>query len=124
MAKYVYYNINPRGIKEEDCVTRAISFATGLDYNVVAEKLTLIAKLMNCDRLCVCCYRHLLDDIFKFRRVNCDSMTVNCFANKHPYGTYLVRMNGHISCIKNGKVYDIFDCRDIELTDAWQVNKG
>lgn len=121
MAKYVYYNINPKGIKEEDCVTRAISFATGLDYSIVAEKLTLIARLMNCDRLCVCCYRHLLDDIFKFKRVNCDSMTVNSFANRHPYGIFLVRMNGHISCIKNGKVYDIFDCRDIELTDAWQV---
>ncbi|MBQ7798053.1 MAG: hypothetical protein IJ371_02915 [Clostridia bacterium] len=54
-------------------------------------------------------------------RVYCDGLTVSDFADLHPNGVYLVRMNGHISTISNGICYDIFDCRDMWLTDAWLV---
>lgn len=122
MSKFVYYNVNPYGDKEEDCVCRAITFCTGLDYHDVEDKLRLIGRLMNCEKLCVCCYRHLLDDIFKFKRVDCDYMSVGEFADNYPYGTYIVRMNGHLSSVKDNTVYDIFDCRKLICTDAWKVD--
>lgn len=121
MANFVYYNVNPSGVRENDCVTRAITLATGLPYKKIAQKLYLSAKLLECDKLNFFCYSHLLDDVFKFERVPTYSLTVNEFANIHPYGTYLIRMNGHISVLKDGTVYDIWDCRREIVTDAWLV---
>ena len=121
MSKFSYYNINPQGERVSDCVTRAIALASGLDYHEVKEKLYYTAKLLNCDKLCVCCYRHLLDEVLKYKRINCDGYSLGEFADKHPYGVYLVRMSGHISCLIDGTVYDIWDCRDEWLTDVWKV---
>lgn len=121
MARFVYYNINPDGEKASDCVTRAISLGTGLDYTTIRRKLYHSAKLFDCDKLNVDCYAHLLEDVFKFPKVNTYGMTVGEFADNHPYGIYLVRMSGHISTIWQGKVVDIWDCRDSLITNAWKI---
>lgn len=121
MARFVYYNRNPDGQKASDCVTRAISLGTGLDYTTIRRKLYHSAKLFDCDKLNVDCYAHLLEDVFKFPQVNTYGMTVGEFANNHPYGIYLVRMSGHISTIWQGKVVDIWDCRDSLITNAWKI---
>lgn len=121
MARYIYYNQNPDGNKENDCVTRAISLASGLKYTEVRKKLFYTSRLLNCEKLCVCCYEHLLEDVLKYEPIQCDELTVEEFADLYPHGTYLVRMNGHISTIINNTIYDIFDCRDIEISNAWKV---
>lgn len=95
--------------------------ASGLPYEEVAKKLWLIAELLNCEKLCVCCYRHLLDDIFKYKRVNCDGFLVGEFADRNPVGVYLLRINGHITCLVDGTIYDLWDCRNEFVTDAWKV---
>ena len=121
MARFVYHNVNPDGQKASDCVTRAISLGSGLDYPVVRRKLYHSAKLFDCDKLNVECYCHLLQDVLKFPRVNCEGFTVEEFADTYPYGVYLVRMDGHISTIWNGEVIDIWDCRDCEITHSWRI---
>ncbi len=121
MTNYTYYNRNPDGDRENDCVTRAISLATGISYPEIRKKLFHVSKLYNCPKLTLCCYRHLLDDVFKLQRVNCEGFTVGEFATRYPCGVYLVRMDGHISTIISGDIIDIFDCSDMLLTDAWKV---
>lgn len=121
MAKFIYYNINPDGQKASDCVTRAISLGSGLDYPVVRRKLYHSAKLFDCDKLNVDCYCHLLEDVLKFPQVNTLGMKVGEFADINPYGIYLVRMDGHISTIWGGNVIDIWDCRGHEITHAWKI---
>lgn len=121
MARYIYYNQNPDGNKENDCVTRAISLASGIKYTEVRKKLFYTSRLLNCEKLCVCCYEHLLEDVFKYKPMQCDGLTVEEFADLYPHGIYLVRMDGHISTIIDNTIYDIFDCRDIEITNAWKV---
>lgn len=123
MARFVYLNVNPDGNKESDCVTRAISLSTGVDYADVRKKLYHTAKLLDCEKLCNCCYSFLIERVFNCRPKNCDGMTVNDFADLHPFGVFLVRMNGHISTVIDNCVYDIWDCRDCELTNAWQVKQ-
>ena len=56
------------------------------------------------------------------KRVNCDGMYPAEFAEVNPQGRYLLRLNGHIlSCI-DGKIYDTFDSRYMDLlTDAWEL---
>lgn len=123
MAKYVYYNHNPDGEKVSDCVTRAISLSTNIPYSRVRKMLFHTAKLLGCEKLCVMCYKFLIEDVLKCKRVNCDGMYPNDFANLHPDGTYLLRMNGHIVACIGGCVYDIFDSRFMDfLTDAWRVD--
>lgn len=121
MARFIYYNTNPDGNRASDCVTRAISLGTGLDYAVIRRKLYHSAKLFDCDKLNVDCYAHLLEDVFKFPQVETFGMTVGDFADTHPYGIYLVRMNGHISTVWWGDVVDIWDCRNSHITNAWKI---
>lgn len=122
MSKFVYYNVNPKGYKENDCVCRAISLATQLPYTKIQEKLYYTSKLLNCEKLCVCCYRHLLEDVFKFEQIDPQGFLVGEFADFHPFGVYLARIEGHITCIKNNTIYDIWDCRKEEITDVWRVD--
>ena len=122
MADYVYFNVNPDKLTVSDCVTRAITLTTGLPYPKVRKMLFHTAKLLDCEKLCVMCYKFLIEDVLKCRRVNCDGMYPDDFANLHDDGTYLLRMNGHINCCIDGKIYDIFDSRYYDfLTDAWKV---
>lgn len=122
MAKFVYLNVNPDKVTINDCVTRAIHLATGMPYGEVRAKLFHTARLLNCEKLCVMCYKFLIEDVLKCKRVNCDGMYPADFADQNPKGTYLLRMNGHIVCLINGCICDIFDSRYMDfLTDAWQV---
>lgn len=114
--------MNPDNRKISDCVTRAISLACGLEYKEVRKMLYHTAKLLGCEKLCVMCYKFLIEDVLKCKRVNCDGMYAGDFADLHPTGTYLLRMNGHICTCIDGEVYDIFDSRKYNfLTDAWKV---
>lgn len=122
MAQFVYYNINPKGETRNDCVTRAISLASGLPYQTIRKKLYYTAQLLNCEKLCVACYRHLLDDVFEYEQVPCYGMTVNEFADKYPNGTYLIRVPFHITVVKNGVCYDIWNCLDEVIDTVWRVD--
>lgn len=121
MANFRYYNINPQGEKRNDCVTRAISLASGLPYAKIRKKLFHTARLLDCMRLCVTCYEFLIREVLGGIPVNCEGMTINDFSKLHPYGTYLLRMDGHISTLIDFTVYDIFDCREHKITNAWKM---
>lgn len=122
MAKYSYYNRNEDPtLHRNDCVTRAISFASGMSYSQTRRKLFHTARLLDCNRICMNCYKFLIENVLCCMPLDCDGLTVEEFADIHPKGTYLVRMNGHISTIIDNTIYDIFDCRKHNLTNAWKV---
>ena len=121
MARFVYLNVNPDGLTESDCVVRAITLASGLPYEEVEDKLWLTAELLNCDMLCRFCYKNFIENILKYPEVETDDMTVDEFADAHPYGTYLVRVPNHLTVVVDNVIYDIWDCRDEISTIAWQA---
>lgn len=121
MAKFVYLNVNDDKVKRNDCVTRAITLASGLPYSEVRRKLRYTGRLLDCERLCVSCYSFFIEEVLLGKRKNCDGMTVEEFADAHPIGVYLIRMEGHISTIIDNVVYDIFDCRKHKLTNCWEI---
>lgn len=122
MARYVYYNRNDDQVKRNDCVTRAISLASGLPYKTIRRKLRYTARLLDCDKLCVSCYEWLIREVLGGTPVNCEGMTVNDFAKLHPNGTYLLRMDGHICTLIDYTLFDIFDCREHFITNAWKMH--
>lgn len=119
---FKYLNVNPLDMKESDCVVRAISSASGYSYAEIQDKLYYISKIFDCDELCVSCYKHLLENVFKYDREYCRGMTTREFCEEHPYGTYLVRIQGHLTTIIDGDVNDTWDCGDFICDKAWKAS--
>ena len=119
---YKYYNRNPRNDRVGDCVRRAISTATGLNYEAVGNLLQLVADAYDCDELCICCYHNLLENILCYERITCKrGETVADIAKLHPRDTMLVRIEGHLTTIIKGTVLDIWDCSNEYVDCYWFV---
>ena len=122
MATFRYWNENPNGEKRNDCVTRAITFASGMDYPEVRKMLYHSARLLKCPKLCPTCYSFAIQEVLGGVPTNCNGMTVGEFADKHPKGTYLIRIEGHLLCISNNVIYDLWDNRHRECDLAWKMH--
>ena len=122
MASFRYYNRNDDKVKRNDCVTRAISLASGLKFSTIRKKLRSTASLLNCETsLCPTCYGFLIQEVLGGTPKNCEGMTVGEFANKHPIGIYLIRISGHLTCVIDSVCYDLWNCLDRECYLAWQM---
>jgi hypothetical protein len=121
MAGFHYLNVNPDQTKRSDCVTRAICLATELPYSTVRRKLFHTAKLLGCSKLCPTCYSFCINQVLGGVPTDCEGLTVGEFADLHPNGTYLIRIEGHLTCIINNNVYDIWDCRNRLCDMAWKI---
>lgn len=121
MSVYKFYNRNPYNDTVQDCVCRAISTATGLNYHAVNKLLDLTAKTNNCDKLCVCCYHNLLEDILQYECQDGRGYTVADLAVKYPRDTMIVRIEGHLTTIIKGTILDIWDCSNEFVDCYWFV---
>jgi hypothetical protein len=122
MAKYKFLNLNPLGEREQDCVCRAISLALEEDYYTIENKLNLIGDLFECEELCVCCYKHLLDYVYGLDRIEeFRGFVIEDFLDYKPSGTFLIRIEGHLTCAIDGEIYDIWDCSKETIDLIWIV---
>ena len=120
--KYKFLNLQPLGRRLEDCVTRAIALGVNEDYYIIQRKLQLIAELFECEKLCVCCYKHLLDSVYNLERIESyQGMTIEEFLSYEPYGTFIIRVDQHLTCAINGVLFDTWDCRDEIVDIVWRV---
>ena len=119
---FIYYNENPNGYHIPDCVIRAITLATGLDYYRVVDMLQLNGQELQCDCLNVRCYEKLLDYDLNLPHYMSYGKTAQEVAQYFPENTLLLRTEGHLSCSICGDIFDIFDCSNEIITDFWIVN--
>lgn len=120
-ADFVYHNANPYRIEGKDCVTRAIKTGLGLEYETVAKLLELSAEHNHCDKLCVCCYHFLLEDVFGLPVRYCKyDKTVGDIARAYPNNKCIIRIDGHLSCSINGVINDLWDCSH-KLVDCYWI---
>jgi hypothetical protein len=118
---YKFYNANTRGNFVNDCVVRAISVAEGKSWNETYKELSEIAQYEGI----------LLDDVNfvenyldkRYKRQCHYSKTVGEFLEEYSKGIYLITMQGHITVIIDGVLYDTFDCRDRRMWCAWIVSE-
>jgi hypothetical protein len=121
MSNYQYYNHNPDKLHLKDCVCKAISTATGLHYPAVENLLELTAEKYDCDKLCVCCYHRLLEDILCYYREECYfKQTVEEVAKRFPRNKLIIRVDAHLTSAMYGVVLDIWDCSQ-ELVDCFWI---
>ena len=118
---FKYLNLNPLDLEEEDCVTRAISLASGYSYAEIQDKLYYISQLLECETLCVCCYKHLLDNVLGYDRLPCKGYTVGEIAEMYDDCVLLVRIEGHLTCITYGTIRDLWDCSTSYADVVWLV---
>ena len=116
---YKYYNANSRGNFVNDCVVRAISVAEGKSWDETYEELSCIAQKEGILLDDVEFVEDYLDD--RYKRTCHYSKTVGEFIEEFPKGISLVTMNGHITVVIDGILYDTFDCRDRRMYCSWCV---
>ena len=115
---YEFYNENPLGAFEDDCVIRALSCATNRSWDSIYDELSDLAQYngtMMDNRNFV---RWYLDTHFK--RIDNPPYKVIDVARKFKNNIVLCTMKGHITCIK-GKIYDTFDPSERIVEDVWLV---
>ena len=117
---YKFLNVNQNNNFVKDCVIRAISVAENESWGDTYDDLSRIAKKNGI----------LLDDVnfveplldYRYDRIKIyPGDTVQDVLIDNPKGSYLVTMNGHITVIKDGIVYDTFDCRNRIVRNVWVV---
>lgn len=117
-----YLNLNPKNIKTGDCVIRAIACALDISWDEASDLLYHNAKKCYCEMSEFTCYSRMLDNMPFLERISVSSNElVSDFINNHKYGTFLVRMDGHLTCVKNGYIYDIWNCSNEEITAVWEI---
>ena len=119
---YKFYNANTKGNFVNDCVIRAISTAEHKTWDETYEELSDIAQEEGILLDDVNFVENYLDDRYK-RQSHCSKL-VGEFIEECPRGTYLVTMEGHITVIIDGVLYDTFDCRNRRIWCVWKVRMG
>ena len=116
---YEFYNENPLGLFEDDCVIRAISCATNRSWDNVYDELSDLAQAQGTLLDKKDFVRDYLDT--HFRRIDSPPYKVYQVAQKFKNDIVLCTMRGHICCIKYGIIYDTFNPSDRVVEDVWLV---
>ena len=117
---YKFYNANALGRFTSDCVIRSVSCATQRSWDEVYDELSDLAQSQGI----------LLDDVEfvegyldkRYKRQCHYSKTVGEFIDEFPVGIYLITMEGHITTVIDGTLFDTFDCRDSRMWCSWKVS--
>lgn len=123
MVNYIYHNVSPNGQKRNDCVVRALSLALDIDYFDVEDLLVEIGDYYECEELCVCCYKYLLENIIGLKPYKGNNRTVDEIVEQNPDCVLVIRVEGHLTCAINGAIYDIFDPGDMIVDRYWIVER-
>ncbi len=120
---YEYKNLNPKGLKVSDCTVRAFAMAHGITWYESFDILSDYAR-----RECL-----LIDDVsfidrflksmYNYECYKCkgEKITVGELCLKYRNGTYLITMQGHITCMIDGIIYDTWDPRDKYAWAIWKI---
>lgn len=123
--RYTYFNPNPKNARVGDCVIRAISCVTNKDWIEAYIDLCCYG-IMLCDlpSANIVWGRYLHDKGFIKRIIPdiCpDCYTVRRFAEEHEQGIYVLALNGHVVCVKDGgRYFDTWDSGDEVVLYYWE----
>ena len=111
--EWEFFNPNPRNRETGDCVIRALSKATDRSWVFVYDELCNFGRdlggLPNDDEVFEEFLEHNGFNIKSIPRPKRgqDSVTVQKFCRQHPIGTYVLSCAHHLTCVKDGKFYDL-----------------
>lgn len=116
-----YYNANPLGRKVNDCVVRAISLALDWSWTETYKMLSDYGCRKGITFTEVDFINEYLAERFEKFYPTERVKTVEDFLKLNLKGRWLITMNGHITCVLNGTLYDTFDCSDRYIWNIYKV---
>lgn len=116
---FVFANPHPQQKRVGDCFKRAITLAENRDYRDVSLELNRLKNIIgtssynsdyNIETYCR-----------KYTKINIKPMTCETFCRTYKSGVYVIMSEGHVMCIKDGKVYDTWNSTQERIIDAYKV---
>lgn len=127
---YQFYNAHPKGLFVGDCVKRAITKATGMDYQEVQRELNRYKKVTGAKSYNSDYNPHkYVENVLKGVKMSFPAqkgkprMNAQRFCEQYSKGNYILNMAGHWSCVVDGVIYDTWDCSDKCVYTAYKVDK-
>lgn len=113
MCRWIEYNPNPiRNNRVGDCTVRAISKALDQNWETTYAGLTaygfIRGDMPNANHVWG---TYLKSKGFKQYVIEVikEFYTVEDFCNDYPFGTFILAIDGHVVCVKDGFYYDTWD---------------
>ena len=126
--QFVKFNNNPKQNKTNDCVIRAISFATNKSWEDVYNDLTKLgckkALMPNDNKVCQAYLKQLGYTKEKMpKKLNNKRYTLEEFINEiaHKNFTYIISIAKHLTVVKDKKLYDTWNCSYKCVGNYWIV---
>jgi hypothetical protein len=121
---YLYYNPHPDNKVVSDCVKRAITICSGLDYRTIQNELNRYKKITNAKKFNENKnWLPYVEKVLKWKKVTgFNNVKIGEFAKNHPTGTYLISVRKHLTTVKDGKVLDTWNCSFKAINKIWQIN--
>jgi len=126
-GRYKFYIANPKkSFKAGDCVFRAISTAMDISWDEVYAGLCDMGYQMKDSPNCKPVYQKWLK-LKGFpmrsqpRHDNYTKYTMDEFAMVYNTGSYIINLRGHMSCVKDGIIYDTWNCSKLCVGNYWKV---
>lgn len=125
---YEFLNVHPKGLIVSDCVKRAITTATGMDYMEVQRELNRYKKVSGCSKFNENKnWKGYVENVLHGQKMSFQAvqgkprMNGERFCEVYPKGYYILNMAGHLSCCINGVIYDTWDCSEKCVYTAYKV---
>lgn len=110
---FISYNANPDGNRVIDCTVRAISTALDQTWEQTYAGIVVEGMAMyNMPSANVVWNNYLKRKSFKRYIIPDDfpeDYSVRDFCRDNPKGTFILALDGHVVCVKNGDWYDTWD---------------
>ena len=112
---FTFYNANPHNRITTDCVIRALSTALNIPYNQVVMDMAELQCKTGFDPSTPNTYTKYLEKhgsikYPQLKHIDGTKYMVKEFVDLHPTGTYLLNLAHHLTTLRDGKIYDIWDC--------------
>lgn len=126
MSRWVNYNANPDHNRTTDCVIRAISTALNEDWDSIFAIISAYAfDMKNTMDSNEVWSEFLWDKGFEREAIKKHhGKTVEDFCIDHPTGTYLLAIDGHLVCVKDGYYWDAWDSGQEIPVYYWERKEG
>ena len=128
MNNFVLFNAHPEGKRVNDCVKRAISLVAQMDYHQVSLELNRYKKITGATKFNSDYNPHkYCENVLKMKKLSFPAesgkarMNGDRFTREYPKGRYILNMAGHWTACIDGKIYDIWDCREKCVYTAYQM---
>lgn len=135
MTRFVYFNNNPeyrpskngkiKNWYRNDCTTRAISCALNLRWkDVLYEQFKYALQLCDMPDSIKVVNETLVHYGFvkhSYPRGQ-KRETVDQFCKNHPKGIFILNLAGHLTCVKDGLFYDVWDCSHKTAYNYYEIS--